>query len=112
MLMDRWDSLIAAAEVMVRRVLPEYTRPVYVVPCAGTVFAGMASLGATSPNMDLMVRVHVSDRWQGRGLGVLVNTDLIKDERAFLAIVIHETAHAVSDGWLFGPRPHVPAGYA
>ena len=92
---------------MIRRILPDLAdTPIYVVGQIGTPFEQSKANGWTSPRLDRMLRGHLAERWRGRGIGIIVNTELLEQSTpdwnlatVVTGLIFHEIAHAVADGW-------------
>ena len=105
--MTEWDLLAARAVDLVRQAAPELAAvPIYLVPQSITPFAGSLMLAFTHPRLDVWVRSAIGERWEGRGVCVVVNDALLAEEPDCLrsdvlaAHAVHEAAHAIADdGW-------------
>ena len=93
-------KMLVACEALIREILPDFNRPVYLVDAESLVdkrlVAGDRWIAWTSTILDLLLREELGrqQRWHGRGFCALVRLDRIPiGFRNVAGTVLHELAH-------------------
>jgi hypothetical protein len=103
-----WPGLFERGIALVRRIVPELTCPIYVLTADEVKERDLGTiLSMTGQSVDLSIKPLITDRWRGRGVGIIVNTALcddifwsgMREETIIAKVIVHEIVHGLAGGW-------------